>query len=136
MLSELAYRSRAYWGYSAEFMTACGDELTYAAEQITAPEFDFFVCEVAARVVGLYALDFNNPEIAELAALFVAPESIGRGIGRGLLEHARTHARYRGAAQIVIQAEPNAQAFYLAVGAVCGGQRESAASRAGNCRFS
>ncbi|ASJ57233.1 hypothetical protein BP422_29235 [Brevibacillus formosus] len=33
-LSELAYRSKAYWGHSDEFMEACRDDLTLSPASI------------------------------------------------------------------------------------------------------
>ena len=35
-LSELALRSKGYWGYDATFLEACRDELTLTADQATA----------------------------------------------------------------------------------------------------
>ena len=32
LLSEIAFRSKAYWGYSEEFMVSCREELTVTAE--------------------------------------------------------------------------------------------------------
>ena len=124
-ISSLAMRSKAHWGYSAEFMTSCRDELTYTGSQIESTKYEFFVCEVEARIAGFYALELLGPDDAELEALFVEPEMIGRGFGRTLIEHAKARATTLGIRQIVIQGEPNAQAFYEAAGGVCDGRRES-----------
>ena len=35
-LSDIAYRSKAHWGYTREFMDACRDELTLSAEFVRA----------------------------------------------------------------------------------------------------
>lgn len=125
LLSALALRSKAHWGYSEEFMAACRDELTYAAEQIDAPQFTFCVCTVEDTVVGFHALERLSPDCAELEALFVEPEYIGQGVGRALIEHAKDYARQRGSSSLVIQGDPNAEKFYLAAGAVRSGSKES-----------
>ena len=109
LLSVLAFRSKAYWGYSAEFMAACRRELTYSGKQIDAPQFSFFVCEIDDSIVGFHALERLGLEVAELEALFVSPEYIGRGIGRALIEHAIECARRLGASSLVIQGDPHAE---------------------------
>lgn len=124
-LSALAIRSKAHWGYSDEFMAACHDELTYSAEQIDAPQYAFYVCTVGNTVVGFHALERLTAACAELEALFVEPEYIGRGVGKALIEHAKVHARRLGSSSLVIQGDPNAEKFYLAAGAVRSGSRES-----------
>ncbi len=124
-LTALARRSKAHWGYSAEFLTACEDELTYTAEQIRAPGWRFGVGEVGGACVGFYALVRRSPEETELEALFVEPVHIGRGHGGRLLEHAKAAAAADGAARLLIQGDPNAAGFYEAAGGVLVGRRES-----------
>jgi N-acetylglutamate synthase-like GNAT family acetyltransferase len=124
-ISALAVRSKAHWGYSDDFMQACRGELTYSEAQIGSTSFDFRICEVAGRIAGFYALEFLKPEEAELEALFVEPELVGRGFGRMLIEHAKKNATASGIRQLVIQGDPNATDFYEAAGGVRAGQRES-----------
>lgn len=125
-LSSLAFRSKAHWGYSIEFMAACRGELTFSAEQVESPAFDFRVAEIAGEIEGFYALHHLDSERAELEALFVRPAMMGSGIGTALMAHCRNLARERGFSEIIIQGDPNAEAFYLAAGAVACGYRESA----------
>ena len=106
-------------------MQACRAELTYTESQIESTKYEFFVCEVEGRIAGFYALELLGPDDAELEALFVEPEMIGRGFGRTLIKHAKARASTLGIRQIVIQGEPNAQAFYEAAGGVRDGRRES-----------
>ena len=95
------------------------------AEQIAAPQYSFFVCIVGDSIAGFHALERLNADVTKLEALFVAPEHIGRGLGRTLIEHAREEARKNGASSLVIQSDPNAQEFYAAAGGVLSGSRES-----------
>lgn len=126
VISSLALRSKAHWGYSNEFLQSCREELSYSATQIESEAYEFRVCEVEGRVAGFYALELLGARKAELEALFVEPEWIGRGIGRMLIEHAKKRAVDLGVAQLVIQGDPNAVNFYEAAGGVRSGQRESA----------
>jgi GNAT superfamily N-acetyltransferase len=125
ILTSLAFRSKAHWGYSIEFMAACKDELTYSTALIEAPQFHFYVCEIDNQIVGFYALEVLDAISAELNALFVLPRLIGNGIGKALIAHCRTVATRLGVQTMIIQGDPNAEAFYLAVGALACGYRES-----------
>ncbi len=124
-ISSLAMRSKAYWGHSDEFMTACREELTFSKSQIESDNFEFFVCEAEGRIAGFYALELLGTFDAELEALFVEPEMIGRGFGRTLIEHAKAKASILGIRQIIIRGDPNAESFYEAAGGVRDGRRES-----------
>jgi len=116
LLSAIAVRSKAHWGYSEEFMASCREELTVAAEFIeTNPAF---VCENEGVVIGYYTLEPRSPFRVQLEHLFVEPTAIGRGYGRQLLDHAIRQARAAGYRVLVIQADPNAEPFYLSRGAV------------------
>ena len=113
-LSALALRSKAVWGYSAEFMAACRDELTLLPDDLgRAPAF---VAEVAGEVAGFYTLERLDAHQVELGHLFVEPAAIGRGVGRGLIEHAKREARRLGYSTMVIQGDPHAERFYSAAG--------------------
>jgi N-acetylglutamate synthase-like GNAT family acetyltransferase len=125
-LSSLAFRSKAHWGYSLEFMAACKDELTYTAAMIDAPQNHFYLCEIDGKSAGFYALEVLGNGTAELDALFVMPLLIGRGLGKALMRHCVTLAMQLGVSTIVIQGDPNAEDFYLSCGAKASGYRESA----------
>lgn len=61
----------------------------------------------------------------ELDGLFVEPERMRGGIGRLLIEDAKQIARERGAKRIDVVANPQAVAFYEAVGFVSVGDAET-----------
>lgn len=125
LLSELALRSKAHWGYSTEFMETVRAELSYNEKQIQSEQARFLVLEQAGRAVGFYALAHQSGTDIELDALFVEPEHIGKGFGRLLIEHAKSTAAKMGATRLIIQGDPNAERFYLASGGVVTGTRES-----------
>ncbi|MEM7561621.1 MAG: GNAT family N-acetyltransferase [Pseudomonadota bacterium] len=126
VLSRLAIRSKAYWGYSSEFMNACIDELTVTRSYIEHFDFHYQVAVSEETIVGFYALEnFSGDEI-ELGALFVDPDYIGKGVGQALIENAKKHAIDLGARQLNIQGDPNAERFYRAAGAILTGSKASA----------
>jgi N-acetylglutamate synthase-like GNAT family acetyltransferase len=125
LISDLALRSKAHWGYSTEFMEAVRAELSYNEKQIQSEQARFFVLDQAGSAVGFYALAHQSGTDIELDALFVEPEYIGKGFGRVLIEHAKATAAKMGGTRLIIQGDPNAERFYLAAGGVVTGTRES-----------
>jgi len=123
MLGAIAIQSKAHWGYSQEFIDACRQELTYAADDIR--HGCFVVIEAEERVQGFYSLARISSTEVELDALFVRPEAIGKGFGRVLMEDAKGRAKSWGAQIMTIQADPNALQFYKAAGAEQIGNSES-----------
>jgi GNAT superfamily N-acetyltransferase len=65
---------------------------------------------------AFYALTGAGGEL-ELEHLWVSPGWIGSGVGRLLFEHAMREAARRGASAVAIEADPNAEGFYLRMGA-------------------
>lgn len=124
-LSQLAFHSKEYWGYNHDFMEACRPELTYTPMDINDSKCCFYLAVGAMSLIGFYGLEQRSFQHMELIALFVAPPFIGQGYGRVLIDHARAQARFGGAKILMIQSDPNAEAFYRAVGAYRIGQEES-----------
>jgi N-acetylglutamate synthase-like GNAT family acetyltransferase len=114
-LSDLAYRSKASWGYSEQFMADCRAELTINEADVRAHQF--FVLECDSAVVGFCALQERGDGEGELADVFVEPARKGEGHGRRLVEHAKAAARARGWHNLRVDADPNAVAFYASCGA-------------------
>lgn len=124
-LSDLAFRSKAFWRYSADFMEACRAELSISAVDIASPDCHYVIAESKGEILGYYALRKISAEEYELEALFVDPERIGQGVGRKLMEHAKNHAQEDGARFLLVQGDPNATGFYRAAGGIQVGERES-----------
>jgi N-acetylglutamate synthase-like GNAT family acetyltransferase len=115
LLSALALRSKALWGYDDRFIEQCRAALRVTVDHIeTAP---FYVIESRGEVTGFYGLAIAPP-LADLAFLFVEPAQVRRGLGRRLVEHALATARGLGCRELRILADPFAEAFYAEIGAV------------------
>lgn len=124
-LSDLALRSKSHWGYSAGFIEACRAELLVNADRLTEDGYHCFVAVGDDKLVGFGAVAKVSSSDWELDALFVEPEHIGTGIGRALVGHAISTVIERAGKKLLIQGDPNAEHFYLAVGAIRIGERES-----------
>lgn len=129
-LSELAIRSKAHWGYDAAFMEASREELTIPADQVVARRTYVAVSRGAdadvdaaasggqrQRILGFGTIE-GEPPAGELGMLFVDPSVIGRGVGSALFAHLAAVAEEAGFRRLTIAADPNAEPFYLARGAV------------------
>lgn len=80
-LSGLAFRSKAHWGYSDDFMEACRDDLTISPEQIASSLI--YVLEDENSIKGFIGLEIDNGGCF-LTDLFIEPKAIGKGYGRAL----------------------------------------------------
>lgn len=117
LLTRLALRSKASWGYSEQFMADCVAELTISEEDIR--EHAFFVLERDGDVIGFVGLQALSGARGELIDVFVEPSHLRQGHGRRLIEHAKEAARTQGLRSLVVEADPNAQDFYRG----CGGRQ-------------
>jgi GNAT superfamily N-acetyltransferase len=109
LLSDLALRSKSYWGYDQAFLDACRPELTLTPEQVERQRVT--VAERDGRVVGFYALAGQPPD-GVLEQLFVEPDHIGSGIGRALWRHAVQVASRLGFQRLTLDADLGAEPFY------------------------
>lgn len=121
VLSQLAIRSKAHWGYSDDFMQACEDELSVNVDAIS----DYWLAESLTEILGFYALTKISCLQYELDAMFVDPVHIGAGVGRALFLHAKEVAFDKGATSLLIQSDPNAAPFYIGLGGVLVGEKAS-----------
>ena len=123
-LTALALRSKAHWGYPADFVEACRDELTVTAamcRDVVVAQCDGSVGE---GVVGFAQLGGAGDRL-ELVALFVEPAAIGTGVGRLLFDDACVRARARGAIALWWDADPHAEEIYRRLGGTTVGQVSS-----------
>jgi GNAT superfamily N-acetyltransferase len=123
-LSALAMRSKAHWGYAADFLARCRAELSVAPEDVE--RHPAFVAVDGEAPVGFCTLVPLAADRVELGHLYVEPTVIGRGVGRMLLTHAGRQAARLGYETLVIASDPHAVGFYETYGARRVGETESA----------
>jgi len=114
-LTALCVRSKAHWGYDAEFMRLSKDAITVAEDDIAAGRV-LVAVDAANQAIGLVCVEPDG-ETAELGLMFVDPPAMGGGAGRMLFEAATRLARSLGAHRMTILADPNAAPFYERMGA-------------------
>ena len=114
LLTRIAHASKRYWNYPDAWIQSWRAQLTITADFLAAN--DVYVLEDEKAVKGFYGLVARNSKIW-LEHLWVLPEAMRQGIGRELFNHAMKIARKRGAVEVHIESEPNAEGFYLKMGA-------------------
>lgn len=124
-LHEIAFRSKAHWGYDEAFMRSIEPSLGPGEDELAA---GMFLAEQGGAPVGFYSfLTIDGDHF--LHSLFVAPEKIGCGLGKLLWQHAVQSARRAGRDHFLIESDPNAENFYLHQGAHRIGEIVSTVSR-------
>jgi ribosomal protein S18 acetylase RimI-like enzyme len=113
-LSALALKAKAYWGYSADTIELWRQDLNDSSKTITTRPT--FVAAVGDEIAGFYSL-VPSTRSWKLDHLWVLPQFMDRGIGRALVAHALETALRGGASCVTVDADPNAESFYLACGA-------------------
>lgn len=108
--TEVARVAKAHWGYPAEWIALWQNDLSFSPETIE--KHPTFVASVDGEVVGVCQLQEGEVG-AVLDHVWVDPRCHGQGIGRALVEHALSLSR----GTIAVVADPNAERFYLKLGA-------------------
>lgn len=114
-LTRLAHESKSHWGYPQRWIELWREELTITPELIA--EHPVYLAEEEGEVLGCFALLAAGDAKWTLEHFWVRPSAMGRGVGRALFERARALAAQAGAAVLEIDADPNAEPFYLRMGA-------------------
>jgi GNAT superfamily N-acetyltransferase len=113
-LTRVAFAAKRHWGYPERWISHWSETLTITPEFIR--DHEVYAAVVGGEPIGFYALAGTGHEL-ELEHLWVSPAWIGSGVGRLLFEHAMNKAAARGAKHLEIEADPNAEGFYLRMGA-------------------
>jgi GNAT superfamily N-acetyltransferase len=121
-LTALCLRSKAHWGYDADFMARCMPVMTLTRQRI---EGWHRVAETDGRPTGFALLAPLKDGRVDLDLFFIEPEYIGTGVGRALFASIVELARSLGFTTLEIVADPNAEGFYSRLGAVRVGVAES-----------
>jgi N-acetylglutamate synthase-like GNAT family acetyltransferase len=113
-LTRIAHDAKRHWGYPEHWIQHWQDDLTISPEFISTN--DVFVAETDDGVVGFYALILREQN-AELDHMWVTPAHIGSGVGKLLFLHAMDRAAAAKVKTVGILSDPNAEPFYLKMGA-------------------
>jgi GNAT superfamily N-acetyltransferase len=108
--TEVAQAAKAHWGYPAEWLEAWRNDLTFTPDIIE--KHPTFVASIDGEVVGVCQIQ-QAERGAVLDHVWVDPVCHGKGVGRALVEHALATAY----GTIAVVADPNAERFYIKLGA-------------------
>lgn len=108
--TRIARRAKAHWGYPADWLATWESGLVISPSDID--RHPTFVASLEDEVVGVCQLQ-EGERGAMLEHVWVDPQCHGQGVGRALVEHALAGAR----GVIAVVADPNAEAFYVKLGA-------------------
>lgn len=114
LLNEIAFRSKAYWGYAPSRMESWRAELAVSPVWVS---MQWAQVAVADDVIAGFFVIRSEAEQWRLEQLFVEPKAIRRGVGRALVTRACRLAFDFGAVELLVDSDPNAEGFYLACGA-------------------
>ena len=114
-LTTLAHAAKRHWNYPDAWIAAWRDALTLTPAYVRTHDV-FAATDAAGTLLGFYALNERDGTV-ELDHFWVHPDAMGQGVGRRLFEHAVSRVRDTGASLLEIDADPNAEGFYLKLGA-------------------
>ena len=114
VLTDLAHRAKAHWGYPASWMREWDPQLTIIPGYLEA--HDVWVAERDGTIVGMCALEDLGRRWS-LEHVWVEPAAHGGGIGRALVMRALEEARRRRPGVVELLADPFASGFYERLGA-------------------
>ena len=113
-LTGIAFAAKRYWRYPESWIQQWRDSLTITPEFVR--NNAVYAAVSGGEPCAFYALCSAGGEL-ELDHLWVLPGWMGSGVGSLLFEHAMREAARRGASAVAIEADPNAEGFYLRMGA-------------------
>lgn len=113
-LTEIAHAAKRHWGYPETWIELWNTDLTITRDFVARHEV--FVAVGNDQVIGCCALVMSH-RLAEIEHMWIRPEQIGSGVGRGLFEHAKGRAQELGAEVLELSADPHAEGFYEHMGA-------------------
>ncbi|TAJ35369.1 MAG: GNAT family N-acetyltransferase [Reyranella sp.] len=114
-LTALCVRSKAHWGYDAEFMRRSAASLRVSSADIALGRM-LVAVDGKDRALGVASVIADGTS-ADLDLFFIDPPFMGRGVGRALFKAAVQAAYMVDARTLTILADPNAAAFYERMGA-------------------
>lgn len=121
-LTTVTISAKRHWNYPEKWIQIWLPLLTITEEYIR--ENETWVAVEGEKCAAYYSLKQDN-ESLWLDNLWVLPDFMGQGIGKGLFHHALERSRIFGVTTLRIEADPNAESFYEKMGAWKVGEHHS-----------
>lgn len=122
VLTTLAQRSKAHWGYPPDLMEQFRAALTVSPAACTSGRM--VVAEVGTTPIG-FAAWLPGDASAELCDLWIDPDWMGQGAGRLLFDWVARACQDAGFDRLWCEADPHAVGFYERMGGHRTGEVES-----------
>lgn len=122
ILTDIASKSEAYWGYDEEYMQNFRSIYKVSDEFIR----DNMVYEIEENgiIVGFYGV-ITEKGVASLEYFYITPECIGKGYGKAMWKHLIYAMGKMGINKINLVTSPQAKDFYIKMGAQLIGEIDS-----------
>ncbi|KYG83074.1 hypothetical protein AWW67_06530 [Roseivirga seohaensis] len=120
-LNRISFASKQHWGYPEEWMELWKEDLLLTERDFEVQQIYKLVLE--KMIIGFCAIQ-ELPEVYDVTNLWIEPTQIGKGFGKLLLSFCIEKVVLNNKL-IVVEADPNAEAFYANQGFVTYGQKES-----------
>ena len=120
-LNHISLASKRYWKYPEEWMERWKDDLCISESDLI--DLVITVVTINDELRGFCAIR-ETDGYYEVEHLWLLPETIGKGLGKALLL-ASLESAVNKDLPILVEADPNAEAFYKKQGFVTYGKKES-----------
>lgn len=110
----LQRQSKQYWGYSDDFMSEFMELYKFTTKQLE--EMEMYLMQVNNKISGMYGFKINNKKELQLDNFFMHPDYIGQGLGKIMWEQCIKTALNYNKQEFIIEADPNAEKFYVKMG--------------------
>ncbi len=121
-LTQLAYRSKAHWGYNYAQMKGWIDDLNVTSSYFE--KFEVHGYSINRQILGFYSYQVQGTQVY-MDMLFVDPDYFKRGIGRQLVQHLLSLCTPLDLNEISLHADPHAVEFYKCMGFTVTGSKPS-----------
>ncbi|NOQ71824.1 MAG: GNAT family N-acetyltransferase [Crocinitomix sp.] len=123
ILTDLTFRSKAFWNYSPEQLHAWKVELAITTDYVL--ENEVFVLLLKSKVIGYYSWLVHDNDTVELGNLFIDPPCMNKGNGKILMNDFLERVKSSGKKKIRLFSEPQVEKFYGQFGFQTIGQHQS-----------
>ena len=114
LINSLVRRSKAYWGYSEEYMDKCMEIIAIRPKHLQ--QNIVKTCHKDQQIVGIYSFSLKDDKSLMLDYLFIEPDFIYQNIGSYLFKAAVETAKSIGKTEFILHSDPYAEGFYIKMG--------------------
>lgn len=115
-LTTITKMSKAYWGYSEQELENWSELLTITKEYIQTNAVYKLVD--GEKIIGYYSYFAIDEDAIKLDALFLAPNHIGKGFGKLIIDDFLERIKGMRIEKIILDSDPNVEMFYAKFGFV------------------